>query len=152
MTRASRTLFGSFSKLLSAGVFANDWWLFRASEVELEGQTRVSHELVDTLAERAAELKRPSPERIDLEWFRNVAPIGLQFRVEAVEVSPFLLGFVACRVQDDRPTGGQVQDMVYPFFFAEQQGRLVQQFSAAGPALDIRRQIVVAVGQRLLPW
>ena len=152
MTRDAKMLFGSFNKRLNVPVYSRskDWWLFRASMVELEGRERIWHYLAEAMAECAAELKRPAPERIDFDWFRSVAPIGLQLDPGALEHAALPLGFVACRVQDDRPLGGPIEDIAYPFLFDLHQLHLSLVFSALGPTLDIRRQIAVAFGTRLL--
>jgi hypothetical protein len=150
MTRIAKTFFGSFGERLSTAVYADGWWFFRASDVELETETRVSHDLAAFLPESATKALRPVPKRMDLEWFRDVAPIGLQLQPDAMIESPLLLGLVACRVQDDRLKGGLVEDLAYPFLVAEHEGRLLLQFSTTGPAPEDQRRIIVAFGQRLL--
>ncbi len=152
MTRAAKILFGSFSEQLNVPIYSrsNDWWLFRASAVELEGRERVSHRLAGAIADCAAALKRPAPAHIDFDWFGSVAPIALQLNVGALEQAALPLGFVACRVQDDRPSGGPIEDIAYPFLFDLQDLHLSLVFSALGPTSDIRQQIAVAFGTRLL--
>ena len=54
------------------------------------------------------------------------------------------------RVQDDRGTGGDIVELAYPFFLIDQEGLLCLQFSSAGPATELRREIGVAFAQRLL--
>jgi hypothetical protein len=151
MTHSSTTLFGSFADRLSTPVFADGWWLFRASQVELEGDGRLSHDLSAFLPECAPKPLRPQPVLVDAAWFRTVAPIGLQLGLEdKLQDAPLLLGFVAVRVHDDRPTSPGIQDMAYPFVFAERDGRLLLQFGTVGPAPEIQRDIAAAFVQRLL--
>jgi hypothetical protein len=94
MTRIATTFFGSFGERLSTGVYADGWWFFLASDVELETETRVSHDLAAFMPESATKALRPVPKRMDLEWFRDVAPIGLQIGAELVR-----LQVVALRVE-----------------------------------------------------
>jgi hypothetical protein len=91
MTRLARTLVGSFRKRLSTAVYADDGWLFQASDVQVEGERRVSRAVAAFLTERAAKALRPMPERADVRWVRDVAPVGLQLPLVAVADSPLLL-------------------------------------------------------------
>jgi hypothetical protein len=149
MTRTARTLFGSFGERLSAAVFADGWWFFRASDVELLTENRTSHEL-ETFLHRSATLGRALPDKVDLQWFRTVAPIGLQLDAAVLAAIPLVLGLVACRVQDDPTSNAPLLDLAYPFILSEEETRLRVQFSTAGPTDEIQQQILVAFGQRLL--
>jgi hypothetical protein len=150
MTRTARTLFGSFGKRLSTAVFADDWWFFHASEVELETETRRSHDLAVFLPESATKAIRYLPKRVDLAWFREVAPIGLQLQPDVIAASPLRLGLVASRVSDNRSEGVPLEDLAYPFLAVEQEDQIALQFSTSGPEPEIQRRILVAFGQRLL--
>jgi len=91
MTRVARTLFGSLRKRLRTAVYADDCWLFQASDAQVEGERRVSRDVAAFLPECAAKALRPMPERADVRWFRDVAPAGLQLPLVAVADSPLLL-------------------------------------------------------------
>ncbi len=146
----TQTLFGSFEKRLSTPVFANDWWLFHASGVRLEGEHHTSLDLAALLPESAAKRHRPMPGRIDLEWLREVGPIGLQLRATMFDDLVFSLGLVACRVVAEGPASGGRCDIAYPLLFLEHAGRLLIQFSSEGPEPEIQRSIVCALAERLM--
>ncbi len=131
-------------------MFASDGWFFHASSVELEAESRTLLDLGDCLPESSARTLRAVPEVIDSQWFRAAAPIGLQLSYAIVIASPLRMGFVASRVQDDRPTGGDFVDVAYPFLLVEAAGRLCLQFSSVGPVAELQRQLGVAFGERLL--
>jgi hypothetical protein len=148
--------FGSFNvgpsnqPFLNSGVFSNggstraDCWLFHAAGVELEGDGRTTHELRTFMPDGS----RPVPARIDLTWFRKVAPIGLQVPKRAVKASPLVLGFVAGMLEE-KAAGGTVE-VAYPFLVRSADDRILLEFSALGPAPEIQRQIGVAFSERLL--
>ena len=150
MTRVAKVLFGSFGERLNVAVFAGDWWFFHASSVELEGESRTLLDLGDCLPESSARRSRAVPQVIDTQWFRAASPVGLQLSPGFVIESPLRLGFVATRVQDDRATGGDVVDLAYPFVLVDDAGRLCLQFSSIGPVAELRRELGVAFGERLL--
>jgi hypothetical protein len=151
------TLFGSFDKLLNSGVFSSgpigggagsrgdDWWLFLASGVALEGDGRVSHDLGASLPESAkrAQAHRSAPERVDVAWFRDVAPVGLSLPIKLKLRAPLSLGFVAGRSRNG-------VEEVYPFVLRASDDQLLVEFSANGPAPEIQRDIVIVFGARLL--
>jgi hypothetical protein len=150
MTRRARTLFGSFGERLSAAVFADGWWFFRASDVELLTENRTSHEFETFLHRSATLARRALPDKTDLQWFRTVAPIGLQLDAAVLAAIPLVLGLVACRAHDDPTSNAPLLDLAYPFILLEEETRLRVQFSTTGPADEIQQQILVAFGQRLL--
>jgi len=140
MTRRPKvlTLFGSFDELLNSGRYTSreDWWIFLASGVALEGDGRVSHDLQALLP----------AERVDVAWFRDVAPVGLAFpRRPKVDGSPLSLGCVAGKGKT--PT---TEEVAYPFIVRESEDRMLIEFSANGPAPELQRSIVVALGDLLL--
>src|SRR5689334_11181762 len=54
-------------------------------------ERRVSRDVAAFLPECAAKALRPMPERADVRWFRDVAPVGLQLPLVTVADSPLLL-------------------------------------------------------------
>lgn len=150
LPRVAKTLFGTFGERLSVPVSAGDWWFFHASSVELEAASRTLLVLDDCLPDSSARSGSAVPEVIDTHWFRAAAPVGLQLGPGFVTESPLRMGFVATRVQDDRPTGGEVVDLGYPFLLVEAAGRLCLQFSSLGPVAELRRDLAVAFGERLM--
>jgi hypothetical protein len=150
MARILRILFGSFGERLSVPVYCDTWWFFHASMVEPEGGERTWNDLADLLPECPDWLRPAIPERVDLEWFQSVAPTGLQSTRLTGENGVFPIGFVACQVRDGRATGGQIEDIAFPFLLAIRQERLSLEFSERGPDADTRHQIAVEFGIRLL--
>lgn len=92
MGRPSEIRFGSFARVLGTPVYANEWWLARATDVELVGDAPSCHALADYMPACAAAARRTMPERVDAAWLREAMPVGLQ--VESPE-TPLPMGFVA---------------------------------------------------------
>jgi len=88
------------------------------------------------------------PAKIAPQWFREVAPIGLQIQLPG---DPSIrLGLVSSRVQDSRQSGGEIEEVAYPFLFVMVEDQLDICFSSRGPASEIQREIATAFGTRLL--
>jgi hypothetical protein len=145
-------LFGSFDRGRFVDfVFssAEDWALLRVSDVLLEGNERVTHDLGTWMADSARLAGRPVPERVDAAWFREVAPMmGLEISPDAVKKTPFSLAFVAGKSL--KAPDGSYEETAYPFLVRGSGDQVLVEFSAAGPELEIRRSIVTAFGERIL--
>ncbi len=70
---------------------------------------------------------------------RRAMPVGLQMKPPAALAKQ--VGLIATRVEDR--DSGKV-DIVYPFLFAEHEGRGCLGFSELGPPISIRNTIVRA--------
>src|SRR5262245_7933902 len=130
MSRTSDSGFGSFRERISSAVFANGWWIFLASEVQLEGEDPLRHALEPFLPACAERLGRLAPPKFTRAWFQEAAPIGLQLQPGQCVSSP--LGFVACRVQANGR--GETEDVAYPFLVVVREEDIDLCFSRSGPA------------------
>jgi hypothetical protein len=150
VSRDKRIRFGSFGKLLNTPVHAcaggHDWWFFLASEVQLEGEDPVPLQLAPFLPQCLTGAVKVAPQRVDAAWFWNVAPIGLN--LSRIEGCPGQLGFVVARA--DRQTGGQIEDVAYRLLLVIGEDDLHLHFSGRGPAREVREEIAIAFGMRLL--
>lgn len=136
--------FGSYDRLLGVAVHAHAWWLRHAVRVELAGGAPSWHDLSDCIAASAAAENRPDPWRVDADWARARAPVGLQLGLmQATLLTPIVLDFIAARVEGST-------SVAYPFLLREREGRLLFGFSTAGPTLSVQQDIITAVGCRLL--
>jgi hypothetical protein len=145
MTRPVEVHFGSFTKLVGTAVYANDWWIMRASGVELAGGAPTWHQLAGYVRACAAAEPRRLPDHIGSDWTRSAMPIGLQMNLPAA--TSLDMGFATCCV-DQRPAGRV--DVAYPFLLTERGEDVLLGFSELGPRASVRESIIRAFALRLL--
>lgn len=144
MPRPVEICFGSFGERLGTAVFANDWWLFAASTVQVD-HPHAYFDLSERLEAGVGMEAKPTLESHPRAWVEGRLPIALQ--VDTTTASNWPVGLVAVRVEEVAEMGRR--DVAYPFLLTARDARVVLAFSRRGPASAVRESIIAAFLARL---
>jgi len=125
-------------------VYSRDWWFCRVEGVKLQGAAPRWYDLdtYRTLVE--ARVRKLAPKRIDADWVRGNLPVALGLNPSFDKsLTPIDLEVIAMGLDID-------VEVAYPFLLRERGSRVVCGFSPDGPTSEIRDNIIVALGARLL--